>query len=164
MYHTRLGHAHLTVHELDRAIAFYTRFFDLRLIERVGDGYAVLGGDGVHPELSLQAAGAVARIPHSYASALYHVGFELPDGAALAAAYTALTDAAIEVEAVDHRVSWSLYFRDPDGNGLALYWDRRGEPDSAHAWCGHNLALPAEKLLAPAQSGAGQEPANPAST
>ena len=163
MYHTRLGHAHLTVRDLDRALAFYTRFFDLRLIERVGDGYAVLGGDGVHPELSLQAVGSVARPPNSYGNGLCHVGFELPDGAALAAAYEALTEAGVEVEAIDHRVSWSLYFRDPDGNGLALYWDRRGEPDSALAWCGRNVALPTEKLMAPARSVPGRAPANAAS-
>ncbi|NJK78739.1 MAG: biphenyl-2,3-diol 1,2-dioxygenase [Chloroflexaceae bacterium] len=146
----KIGHAHLKVRDLDRAIAFYTRFLKLHVVERVGDYYAFLTGGSMHHDIALQNVGPDAPQPYPQGTGLYHVAFEVPDRAALAAAYRELTEARIDVGPVDHLISWAIYFNDPDGNGLELYWDTRTEPGGEHLWHGRNLPLPPEKLLAEA--------------
>jgi catechol 2,3-dioxygenase len=148
MYETCIGHVHLKVRDLDRAIAFYTRFLNLRLVERVGDQYAFLSGGAVHHEIALQNVGPRAPQPAPHGTGLYHVAFEVPSACALAQAYQALTCAGIAVAPVDHLISWALYFDDPDGNGLEIYWDRRDEPGGAELWRGRNVALTPAKLQA----------------
>ncbi|HEX9370476.1 MAG TPA: VOC family protein [Roseiflexaceae bacterium] len=148
MYQTKIGHAHLKVRDLDRSIAFYTQFFSLRLVERVGDHYAFLSGGGFHHEIALQNAGPQAPQPDPRGVGLYHVAFEVPDQQALALAYRALVEAGVRVAPVDHLISWAIYFDDPDGNGLEIYWDTRGEPGGAQLWHGRNVPLPEQKLLA----------------
>ncbi len=148
MYQTRIGHAHLKVRDLDHAITFYTRFFNLRLVERVGEHYAFLSGGDFHHEIALQNVGLGAPRPHDHGTGLYHVAFEVPDCHSLAEAYRALTGAGTLVAMVDHQISWALYFSDPDGNGLEIYWDRRDEPGAERLWQGHNLPLTEEQLLA----------------
>ena len=148
MYQTKIGHAHLKVRDLDRAIAFYTRFFSLRLIERVGNHYAFLTGGDFHHEIALQNVGPSAPQPPPHGTGLYHVAFEVPDRGSLARAHKALTDAGIPVFPVDHLISWAIYFDDPDGNGLEIYWDTRNEPGGEKLWRGVNVPLPEEKLLA----------------
>jgi len=147
MYHAKIGHVHLKVRDLDRAVAFYTRFLQLQVVERVGDQYVFLTGGPLHHEIALQNVGAYAPQPPAAAVGLYHVAFAVPDRPALAHAYQALTAAGIAVATVDHQISWALYFDDPDGNGLEIYWDRRHEPDGAPLWAGHNRPLSAEQLL-----------------
>ncbi len=154
-YKTRIGHAHLKVRDLDRAIEFYTRFFDLKVAERVGDHYAFLSGGAFHHELALQNAGPNAPAQNPYGTGLYHVAFEVPDRRSLALAYRALTEAGVRVAPVDHLISWAIYFDDPDGNGLEIYWDTRKEPGGAKLWQGRNAPLPPEKLLAGLEDGAG---------
>lgn len=148
MYRATLGHAHLKVGELERAIAFYTRFFGLRLVERVGDTYAFLTGGELHHEIALQEVGAQAPGPVAAGVGLYHVAFEVPDKSAFAAAYQALTAAGISVATVDHFISWALYFDDPDGNGLEIYVDTRQAPGGTPLWGGRNQPLPPETILA----------------
>ncbi|HUS13880.1 MAG TPA: VOC family protein [Chloroflexia bacterium] len=147
MYETKIGHAHLKVRDLDRAVAFYTRFFQLQVIERVGEHYVFLSGGTFHHELALQNVGNLAPAPVYGGVGLYHIAFEVPDAHSLAQAYQALTAAGVAVAAVDHQISWAIYFDDPDGNGLEIYWDTRGEPGGTPLWRGENLPLPAEKLL-----------------
>lgn len=142
----RIGHAHLKVRDLDRAIAFYERFLGMQVRERVGGHYAFLSGGDLHHEIALQAVGPAAPAPHPRGVGLYHVAFEVPDRAALAEAYRELTAAGVEVYPVDHRISWALYFDDPDGNGLELYWDTRKEPGGEDLWHGNNVPLPAGAL------------------
>ncbi|MGH2592541.1 MAG: VOC family protein, partial [Anaerolineae bacterium] len=154
-YQTKIGHAHLKVRDLDRAIEFYTRFFSLKLVERVGDHYAFLTGGEFHHETPalaaqvqvspLQNVGPNAPQPHPAGTGLYHVAFEAPDRLSLALAYQKLTEAGIPVAPVDHLISWAIYFDDPDGNGLEIYWDTRDEPGGEKLWRGRNVPLPEEK-------------------
>jgi len=148
MYPTKIAHAHLKVRDLDRAIEFYTRCFNLKLIERVGDQYAFLSGGDVHHEIALQNVGPHAPQPYPHGTGLYHIAFEVPDRRSLALAYQSLVEAGVSVAPVDHLISWALYFNDPDGNGLEIYWDTRDEPNGAKLWRGRNVPLPEEKILA----------------
>ena len=148
MYPTKIGHAHLKVRDLDRAIAFYTRFFGLKLVERVDDHYVFLTGGDFHHEIALQNVGPRAPLPPSHGTGLYHVAFEVPDRRAFALAYKTLAAAGVSVATVDHLISWAMYFNDPDGNGLEIYWDTRDEPDGQKLWRGRNVPLLEEKILA----------------
>lgn len=148
MAQTRIGHAHLKVRNIERALAFYTGFLGLREVERVGDQYAFLTAGGMHHEIALQNVGPHAPLPSPYGVGLYHIAFELPDKAALAEVYVALREAGVEVAPVDHLISWAIYFADPDGNGLELYCDTRHEPGGTDLWCGRNLPLSDERLRA----------------
>lgn len=162
-YQTIISHAHLKVRDLDRAIAFYTRFFHLALVERVGDHYAFLTGSGVHHELALQQVGQDAPRPEGASVGLYHIAFEVPDGRAFALAYQGLRAAEVEVATVDHRISWAMYFDDPDGNGLEIFWDTRSEPGGAQLWHGMNVPLPEATVLAMLGEAAGPASAATAS-
>lgn len=147
MYHTTIGHTHLKVRDLDRAVAFYTRFLDLHEVERVGGHYAFLTGGGLHHEIALQQVGPNAPTPPDHGTGLYHVAFEVGSKRDFAEAYNALQDAGVEVGAVDHRISWAMYFSDPDGNGLEIYWDTRNEPGGTKLWQGINLPLSDAEIL-----------------
>lgn len=111
-YQTRIGHAHLKVRDLDRATAFYTHYFSLQFVERVGDMYVFLTGGDLHHEIALQNVGAYAPIPPKDSPGLYHVAFEVPDKVSFAKAFKTLTDAGIKVALVDHCISWAMYFDD----------------------------------------------------
>jgi catechol 2,3-dioxygenase len=141
MVQTKIGHAHLKVRDLDRAIAFYTQFLGLQEVERVGNHYAFLTAGAMHHEIALQNVGPQAPIPAAHSTGLYHIAFEVPDKAVLAEAYAALVEAGVAVAPVDHLISWAIYFTDPDGNGLELYCDTRTDPDGATIWRGRNLPL-----------------------
>lgn len=147
-YHTKLGHAHLKVRDLARAIEFYTRFFNLHVVERIGDHYVFLTGGQMHHELALQAVGPNAPSSHPQGVGLYHIAFEVPDRSAFAQAYKALREAGIAVGTVDHLISWAMYFDDPDGNGLEIYVDTRRAAEGQALWHGQNAPLPAAKILA----------------
>lgn len=147
-YQTKIGHAHLKVRNIDRAVAFYTRFFQLEVRERIGQ-FAFLSGGDFHHEIALQGLGNAALAPHPYGVGLYHIAFEVPDKVAFAQAYRALLDAGVPVRAVDHvGISWAMYFNDPDGNGLEIYMDTRHEQDTQGLWQGMNRALPDESIFA----------------
>ena len=148
MVQTKIGHAHLKVRDLDRATDFYSRFLGLKVTERVGDHYVFMTSGPMHHEIALQAVGENAPGQNPYGTGLYHVAFEVPDQRSLAEAFVTLADAGIDVATVDHLISWALYFNDPDGNGLEIYWDTRTEPGGATLWLGHNVPLPAAKLHA----------------
>ena len=143
-----ISHAHLKVRDLDRAVAFYERFIGFKVKERIGDHYVFMTGTDVHHEIALQNVGPNAPQPNPYGTGLYHIAFEVPDRRALAAAYKALTDGGVSVATVDHLISWALYFDDPDGNGLEIFWDTRNEPGGQPLWYGQNVPLPRDKLLA----------------
>jgi len=148
MYQTKIGHAHLKVRNLDRAVEFYTRFLNLQVAERVGDQYVFLSGGDLHHEVALQNVGPNAPQPHSCGTGLYHIAFEVPDRRSLAMAYQNLAKAGVNIALVDHLISWAIYFSDPDGNGLEIYWDTRSEPGGTRLWRGRNVPLPEEKILA----------------
>jgi catechol 2,3-dioxygenase len=147
-YKTKIGHAHLKVRDLQRSIDFYTRFLGLDVTEVVGTQYAFLTGGTFHHEIALQNAGPDAPQPPARGTGLYHVAFEVPDKRSFALAYRTLHEAGIRVVAVDHYISWAMYFDDPDGNGLEIYWDTRTEPGGRELWRGDNAPLENETILA----------------
>ena len=147
-YRAKLGHTHLKVRDLDRSVAFYTRFFGLEVTEIVAERFAFLTGGDLHHELALQALGPDAPASPPGATGLYHVAFEVPNKTAFARAFHALTDEGIDVALVDHCISWAMYFDDPDGNGLEIYVDTRDEPEAVMIWRGINRPLNAATVLA----------------
>lgn len=122
-----LGHVHLTVRDVDRAIAFYRTHLDLTVTEREGP-YAFLSWGSRHHDVALQEVGVDAAGPADGVG-LYHAAFEVDDCAALGRIYDRLRAADVPVDPVDHGISTALYFDDPDGNGLEVYVDTRSAPD-----------------------------------
>ncbi|MBC8100101.1 MAG: VOC family protein [Armatimonadetes bacterium] len=145
-YTTRIGHVHLKVRDLARSVAFYTRTFNLKIVETVAN-YAFLTGGDMHHEIALQALGSGAPIPSRGAVGLYHIAFEVPDARAFALAYQLLKGDGVPVGAVDHGISWAMYFPDPDGNGLEIYWDTRHLIDHSTQWNGINTELSDAQIL-----------------
>ncbi len=147
-YSTKIGHAHLKVRDLDTAIDFYTTYLALHLTERIGDAYVFLTGGSFHHEIALQNVGPHAPQPSPHDTGLYHVAFEVPNKRSFAEAYQKLCKAGIAVAPVDHYISWAMYFDDPDGNGLEIYWDTRNEQGGRSLWHGDNAPLSDETILA----------------
>ncbi|HET7694582.1 MAG TPA: VOC family protein [Vicinamibacterales bacterium] len=121
-----IGHVHLKVADLDRALAFYSGVLGFELTTRMGQQAAFLSAGGYHHHIGLNTwESRNGSPPPPGATGLYHVAIRYPDRAALAQALRRLVDARIPLEgASDHGVSEALYLRDPDGNGLELYRDR----------------------------------------
>jgi len=123
-----IGHVHLRVADLDRALAFYQGVLGFDLTSRM-PGAAFLSAGGYHHHIGLntwQSRGASPPPPGH--TGLYHVAIRYPTRRALADALRRLAEARILLEgASDHGVSEALYLHDPDGNGLELYWDRPQE-------------------------------------
>lgn len=132
----RIGHAHLKVRDLERAIGFYTRCLGLKITERVGMQYAFLSGTARHHELALQAVHRDAPAPRPSGTGLYHVAFEVETDQELADAYQRLISAGVRVTAVDYGISHALSFSDPDDNGLEIYRDTRRDPEGTALWNG----------------------------
>ncbi len=122
----RIGHVHLKVADLDRALAFWRDVIGLEVQQRMGNQAVFLSADGYHHHIALntwESAGGSA--PPFGTTGLYHVALLYPDRAGLAAALKRLVEAGWPLEgASDHGVSEALYLRDPDGNGVELYHDR----------------------------------------
>jgi catechol 2,3-dioxygenase len=123
---TRVGHVHLRVADLDRAIAFYSGVLGFELQQRYGTQAAFLGVGGYHHHIGLNtwdSAGGTPPPPGH--TGLYHTAFLFPDRAALGAAIKRVVAAGIPLTgAADHGVSEAVYLDDPDGNGVELYRDR----------------------------------------
>ncbi len=128
-----VGHVHLRVRDLDRAVGFYRDVFDLTVRERVGR-YAFLSWGDQHHDVALQAVGDGAPGPGAGVG-LYHAAIEVPDEAALAGVADRLDERGVPVSPVDHGISLALYFDDPDGNGLEAYLDTRERTDE---WAGRS--------------------------
>jgi catechol 2,3-dioxygenase len=125
-----IGHVHLKVADLGRALAFYSGVLGFELTTRMGEQAAFLSAGGYHHHIGLNTwESRNGAPPAPGTTGLYHVAIRYPDRAALAEALRRLVEARVPLEgASDHGVSEALYLRDPDGNGLELYRDRpRGE-------------------------------------
>ncbi|MDX1615333.1 MAG: VOC family protein [Candidatus Promineifilaceae bacterium] len=147
-FQAKIGHAHLKVRDLERAVEFYERALNLRVNDRWGEQYVFLTGTEMHHEIALQRVGAHAPQPPAGAIGLFHVAFEVPSRSAFAAALRHLRGEGIEVAVVDHvGISWAMYFNDPDNNGLEIYWDTR-KGDLSARWTG-NRPLPDVEIFAP---------------
>lgn len=122
----RIGHVHLKVANLERAIAFYHGVLGFEVTQRLGDAAAFLSAGGYHHHIGLNTWESLNGSPASAGSTgLYHTAILYPNRAALADALRRLIAAGIDLDgAADHGVSESLYLRDPDDNGVELYVDR----------------------------------------
>jgi len=123
---TRIGHVHLKVADLDRAIAFYSGVLGFEVTQRYGPEAAFLSAGGYHHHIGLntwESRGGTPPPPGH--TGLYHTAFLYPDRASLADAVHRVAAAGIPFDgAADHGVSEAVYLRDPDGNGVELYRDR----------------------------------------
>ncbi len=121
-----IGHVHLKVSDLERAIAFYSGVLGFELTQRYGSQAAFLSAGGYHHHIGLNTwESRQGAAPPPGTTGLYHFAIRYPDRAALGDALLRLRDAGVALDgASDHGVSEALYLRDPDGNGLELYWDR----------------------------------------
>ena len=149
----RIGHVHLKVADLERAISFYHGVLGFDVVQRLGDAAAFLSAGGYHHHIGLntwESLGGAA--PALGTTGLYHTAILYPNRATLADAFRRVVAAGIDLDgAADHGVSESLYLRDPDDNGVELYCDKPKEvwphhPDGSLAMYTRPLDL--EKLLA----------------
>jgi catechol 2,3-dioxygenase len=122
----RIGHVHLRVAEIDRALAFYCGVLGFELMQRIGQQAAFISAGGYHHHIGLntwESRGGAPPAPGT--TGLYHLAILYPTRPALAGALRRLIEANIPLDgASDHGVSEALYLRDPDDNGVELYWDR----------------------------------------
>jgi catechol 2,3-dioxygenase len=123
---TRMGHVHLRVANLDRALAFYHGVLGFDITVRMGDSAAFLSAGGYHHHIGLNTWESLGgQPPPPGTTGLYHHAILYPTRAALADALRRLLAANISLDgAADHGVSEALYLHDPDHNGVELYWDR----------------------------------------
>jgi catechol 2,3-dioxygenase len=122
----RIGHVHLKVADLERALAFYCGVLGFELTQRYGAQAAFVAAGGYHHHVGLNTwESKDGPPPPAGTTGLYHLAIVYPSRATLADALRRLIAAGIPLEgASDHGVSEALYLRDPDGNGVELYWDR----------------------------------------
>jgi catechol 2,3-dioxygenase len=142
-----IGHVHLKVADLDRALDFYCGVLGFELQQRIGDEAAFVSAGGYHHHIGLNTWHSKGGSPPPPSSTgLFHAAIRYPDRRSLADALRRLSRAGIGLSgASDHGVSEALYLSDPDGNGLELYWDRPREewPRSAG---GEEIAMFTEPL------------------
>ena len=121
-----IGHVHLKVADLDRAVDFYRRGLGFELITRFGNQAAFLSAGGYHHHIGLNTwESKGGHPPPPGTTGLFHTAILYPTRPALADALYRVIQAGIELDgASDHGVSEALYLRDPDDNGVELYWDR----------------------------------------
>jgi catechol 2,3-dioxygenase len=131
-----VGHVHLKVSDLDRAVAFYRDVLGFEVQHRYGDQAAFLSAGGYHHHIGLNTWESKGGPPPPRGTTgLYHVAFRYPDRKTLAQALQAVIDAGVPLTgASDHGVSEAIYFHDPDDNGIELYRDRPREqwPDEMY--------------------------------
>lgn len=125
----RIGHVHLKVADLDRALGFYVGVLGFTLTQRYGAQAAFVAAGGYHHHLGLNTwESAGGRPPPPGSTGLFHTAILYPTRAALADALKRLVAAGVPLDgASDHGVSEALYLRDPDENGVELYWDKPRE-------------------------------------
>jgi catechol 2,3-dioxygenase len=124
-----IGHVHLKVADIDRALKFYRDVLGFEVTTRYGSQAVFLSAGGYHHHIALNTWESLGGSPPPpNATGLYHLAIVYPTRALLADALRRVRAAGIELDgAADHGVSEALYLRDPDGNGVELYWDRPRE-------------------------------------
>ena len=125
----RIGHVHLKVADLDRALEFYCGVLGFELMQRYGTQAAFVSAGGYHHHIGLNTWESLGGpVPAPGSTGLYHLAILYPTRAALADALRRVLAAGIRLDgASDHGVSEALYLRDRDENGVELYWDRPAE-------------------------------------
>ena len=153
-----IGHVHLKVSDIDRALAFYGDVLGFEETARLGDQAAFISAGGYHHHIGLntwESKGGSPPPPGT--TGLYHVAIRYPDRRALAKALRRVLEAGVSLSGTsDHGVSEAVYLRDPDDNGIELYRDRPREewphtPDGELTMITEPLDLRA--LLAEARDG-----------
>jgi catechol 2,3-dioxygenase len=123
---TSIGHVHLKVADIDRALAFYQGVLGFELVMRIGDDAAFVSAGGYHHHIGLntwQSRGGIPPPPRH--TGLYHYAIRYPSRVDLARAVRRVIDAGVRLHgAADHAVSEAVYLSDADGNGIELYHDR----------------------------------------
>ena len=121
-----IGHVHLKVADIDRALGFWRDVLGFEVQQQLGDQAAFLSAGGYHHHIGLNTwESRGGPTPPRGTTGLYHVAVRLPTRRALAETVVHVLEAGIALEgASDHGVSEAIYLRDPDGNGVELYWDR----------------------------------------
>lgn len=151
----RIGHVHLRVADLDRAIGFYCGVLGFDVMQRHGDGAAFLSAGGYHHHIGLNTWESKGGMPPPPGyTGLYHTAILYPTRAALADAVRRVIEAGYRITGkADHGVSLAVYLDDPEGNGVELYWDRPQEEwplDTDGRLAMVNAPLDLEALLADA--------------
>jgi catechol 2,3-dioxygenase len=125
----RIGHVHLKVSDLDRALRFYRDVLGFEVMQRHANEVAFISAGGYHHHIGLNTwESAGGQPPPPGTTGVYHFAILYPTRAALADALRRLMAAKIPLDgASDHGVSEALYLNDPDGNGIELYWDKPKE-------------------------------------
>jgi catechol 2,3-dioxygenase len=148
----RIGHVHLKVADLERALRFYCDVLGFQLTQRYGNEAAFVSAGGYHHHIGLNTwESRGGSPPPRGTTGLFHLAILYPTRAALADALRRLSEAGVALDgASDHGVSEALYLRDPDDNGIELYWDRPREqwptsPDGGLAM--HTRRLDVQALL-----------------
>jgi catechol 2,3-dioxygenase len=154
----RIGHVHLKVTDLDRSIGFYSGILGFDVTQRFGKTAAFLAVGGYHHHIGLNTWESEGDVPpHENSTGPYHTAILYPSRRDLADALQRLNRAGVKVEGVvDHGVSEALYLKDPDGNGVELYWDKPRDrwPRAADgALQMYTQSLDANELLRELQSG-----------
>jgi catechol 2,3-dioxygenase len=123
---TKIGHVHLKVADLDRALDFYCGILGFELMQKYGAQAAFVSAGGYHHHIGLNTwESQGGKPPPPGTTGLYHLAILYPTRADLADALERLVANGVQLDgASDHGVSEALYLRDPDGNGIELYWDR----------------------------------------
>ncbi len=126
---TRIGHIHLKVSDLERSINFYRDILGFQLTQKYGNQAAFLSAGGYHHHIALNTwHSRKGSPPPADSTGLYHFAILYPSRKELAKALKQLIEANVKIDgASDHGVSEAIYFRDPDGNGLEIYYDRPKE-------------------------------------
>ena len=125
----RIGHVHLKVADIDRALDFYVGVLGFEVMHRYGEQAAFIAAGGYHHHIGLNTwESKGAPPPPRYTTGLYHTAIRYPDRKTLADAVRRVLDAGVPLTgASDHGVSEAIYLNDPDGNGVELYRDRPRE-------------------------------------
>jgi catechol 2,3-dioxygenase len=126
---TRIGHVHLKVSDLNKALAFYQGLLGFEITQHYGDSAAFISAGGYHHHIGLNTwySKNGPRTAHN-ATGLFHTAILYPSRKDLAIALKRINDARYPITgASDHGVSEAIYLDDPDGNGVELYWDRPKE-------------------------------------
>ncbi len=123
---TRIGHVHLKVSDLDKALSFYQGLLGFELMQKYGTQAAFISAGGYHHHIGLNTwYSKDAKPSHVPAPGLFHTAILYPTRKDLAAIFQRLVDAKYPITgASDHGVSEAIYLDDPDDNGVELYWDR----------------------------------------